>query len=275
MKNSETFPHVNVLGVAVAAITLHEATQIILAAVRRRDSGYVAVTGVHGITEAYENADFCEILNGAFLVTPDGMPLSWVGWAQGFHGMDRVYGPDLMAQIFAATTDGSIRHFFYGGHEGVADALKAAMEARFPGVRITGTFCPPFRPLTDEEGRDLARRVIEAGVDILWVGLSTPKQERFMAAYSGRLDAPMLVGVGAAFDFFTGRVKQAPYWMQRSSLEWLYRLIQEPRRLGRRYVRNNPLFALRLLGHFLGVNRRELPRGRSRGANGSSVHKTE
>jgi N-acetylglucosaminyldiphosphoundecaprenol N-acetyl-beta-D-mannosaminyltransferase len=251
-------PRVNILGVGVSATSLHQCTRLILDAVRRDVCGYVAVTGVHGISEAYVDESFRRILNCAYLVTPDGMPLSWIGRWEGFSGMDRVYGPDLMSQVFASTTDGSVRHFFYGGAEGVAERLLEEMESRFPGVCVAGTFTPPFRALTKAEFETLREQIRLARADIVWVGLSTPKQERFMAARLDELDTKLMIGVGAAFDFFTGRVRQAPYWMQRSGLEWLFRLVQEPRRLGRRYLVNNPLFLLRLLGHYTGIRKRAL-----------------
>lgn len=238
---------VNVLGVGVSAINLEQARSLVLTAAVKRQKGYVAVTGVHGICEALDDVEFRQILNRAFLVTPDGMPLTWIGRHYGHVTMDRVYGPDLMELVMKSTRDGSLRHFLYGGKDGVAEHLKRELEERFRGVRITGTYSPPFRPLTGEEEMDLMTQIQRCGVDILWVGLSTPKQERFMADYTERLDCSLMIGVGAAFDFFTGRVSQAPRWVQRSGLEWLFRLIQEPRRLWRRYVRNNPRFVLKIL----------------------------
>ena len=158
--------------------------------------------------------------------------------------MSRVYGPDLMLAVMEATRDKPVRHFFYGGQEGVAEDLKTKLEQRFPGLQITGTFCPPFRALNQEEVRQLQDKVHTAKTDIFWVGLSTPKQERFMAEYLPRLDTSVMVGVGAAFDFHSGRVKQAPTWIQHHGLEWLYRVMQEPRRLWRRYFSIVPRFIL-------------------------------
>jgi len=251
-------PRANVLGVGVSAIGLHQATRLILDGVARGERGYITVTGVHGVSEAQKDAEFRAILNRAWLTTPDGMPMSWVGRVQGFTGMSRVYGPDLMCQIFAATTDGSVRHFFYGGAPGVAEELKRRVEARFPGVCVAGTFTPPFRSLNDAEERELEAAVREARPHLIWVGLSTPKQERFMAAHLGRLPVNFMIGVGAAFDIHAGKLRQAPLWMQGSGLEWLYRLIQEPRRLARRYLINNPLFLCRILAQLLGMKRYRL-----------------
>jgi N-acetylglucosaminyldiphosphoundecaprenol N-acetyl-beta-D-mannosaminyltransferase len=181
------------------------------------------------------------------------MPMSWVGRLQGVQDMDRVYGPDLMLSVCAATQDGSIRHFFYGGAPGVADELRTALSTRFPGILVCGTYTPPFRPLNFDEETELVGRLREAQPHICWVGLSTPKQERFMAAYLERLPTTVMVGVGAAFDIHSGRIRQAPLWMQRNGLEWLFRLTQEPRRLWKRYLLNNPLFVLRILAQFSGL----------------------
>ncbi len=258
MKERAPAPRVNILGVGVSAVSLYQATRLIVDGLAGGARGYVTVTGVHGVTEAQTDPKFRTILNEAWMTTPDGMPLSWIGRSQGFGSMDRVYGPDLMLQVFAATQDGSVRHFFYGGNDGVAEDLKSAMENRFPGVNVCGTLTPPFRPLTDEEEYGLSESVRACRPDLLWIGLSTPKQERFMASHLGKLDVQMMVGVGAAFDFHTGRVSQAPYWMQMAGLEWLYRLCHEPRRLGRRYLVNNPLFIVRMIGQYCGFQR-QLP----------------
>lgn len=251
MISRAAIPRADVLGVGVSAIALYQATRLILDGVRCGQRGYVTVTGVHGVMEAQRCPDFRRILNDAWLTTPDGMPMSWVARVQGFSHTRRVYGPDLMSQIFANTTDGQVRHFLYGGSEGVAQSLKSALEERFPGVRVVGTFTPPFRPLNQAEQGDLHRQVLEAEPHLFWVGLSTPKQERFMAANWSALPGNFMIGVGAAFDMLSGRVSQAPLWMQESGLEWLFRLAQEPRRLGRRYLVNNPLFVARLARRLL------------------------
>ncbi len=249
---------VNVLGVGVSAINLSRATALILEAVRQNRRGYVAVTGIHGVSEAQSDPEFRRILNAAFLNTPDGMPMSWVGRLQGFQDIDRVYGPDLMLEVCAATQDGSVRHFFYGGGPGVADELRTALSARFPGISVCGTYTPPFRPLNLDEEAELLRRLQEARPHICWVGLSTPKQERFMAAYLDKFPTTVMIGVGAAFDMHSGKIRQAPLWMQRNGLEWFFRLTQEPKRLWKRYLVNNPLFVFRILVQFSGLKRYSL-----------------
>jgi N-acetylglucosaminyldiphosphoundecaprenol N-acetyl-beta-D-mannosaminyltransferase len=258
MHASNLMTRANILGVGVSAINLSQATAVILDAVRQNRKGYVAVTGVHGVSEAQSDPEFRQILNAAFLNTPDGMPMSWVGRLQGFQDMDRVYGPDLMLSVCAATQDGSVRHFFYGGARGVADELRTALLARFPGISVCGTYTPPFRPLKVEEEAELQCCLQEARPHICWVGLSTPKQERFMADYLNKLPITVMIGVGAAFDMHSGRVRQAPLWMQRSGLEWLFRLKQEPKRLWKRYLVNNPLFVARILAQFSGLKQYSL-----------------
>ena len=228
----------------MSILNIPDAVGRILGAVEQRQRGYICVTGVHGIMESRSDNSLRAILNNAFLCTPDGMPTVWMGKLSGHPQMSRVYGPDLMLAVMEATRDKPVRHFFYGGQEGVAEDLKTKLEQRFPGLQITGTFCPPFRALNQDEVRQLQDKVHTAKADIFWVGLSTPKQERFMAEYLPQLDTSVMVGVGAAFDFHSGRVKQAPAWIQHHGLEWLYRVMQEPRRLWRRYFSIVPRFIL-------------------------------
>jgi N-acetylglucosaminyldiphosphoundecaprenol N-acetyl-beta-D-mannosaminyltransferase len=246
---------VNVLGVGVSAINLGLAVTAIADAVAQKAKGYICVTGVHGVSEAQADPAFRQILNRAFLNTPDGMPMVWMGRVQGFHHMERVYGPDLMLRLCEISAARGFRHFFYGGAPGVAEELKRRLEQRFPGLSIVGTYSPPFRPLSREEESELTQKVTTLKPDLFWVGLSTPKQEKFMAQYWQTLDATLFFGVGAAFDFHAGRVRQAPRWMQRSGLEWLFRLACEPRRLWKRYLKNNPLFVLRAISQLTGLKK--------------------
>jgi N-acetylglucosaminyldiphosphoundecaprenol N-acetyl-beta-D-mannosaminyltransferase len=245
----------NVLGVGLSAINLDLAVAEVARALERKTKGYVCVTGVHGVSEAQKDPAFRTILNRAYLNTPDGMPMVWMGRLQGFREMKRVYGPDLMLRVCDFTRERGFTHFLYGGAPGVAEELKARLEQRFLGLRIVGTYTPPFRPLTSQEEEELTRRVSALKPDIFWVGLSTPKQEQFMARYAANLEATLFFGVGAAFDFHAGRVRQAPRWMQRSGLEWLFRLGCEPRRLWRRYLKNNPLFLVRVLCQLTGARK--------------------
>ncbi len=248
-------PRFNVLGVSVSGMNLRIAVTAMLEAVRERRKGYICVTGVHGITEAQNDRDFRRILNASFLNTTDGMPLVWLGRLYLGSLVGRVYGPDLMLEMFAASQTRTCRHFFYGGAPGVAEELKARLEERFPGATVCGTYTPPFRPLNPVEETEFTERIRVCRPDIIWVGLSTPKQERFMAEYLPKLDTALMVGVGAAFDFHSGRVRQAPRWVQRSGFEWLYRMLTEPRRLARRYLINNPLFVGRIALQLLGIRK--------------------
>ncbi len=246
---------INVLGVGIHKLNLPTAVERMATAVRERHKGYICVTGVHGVMEAQTNEDFRRILNGAFLCTPDGMPMVWMGKINGYRPMDRVYGPDLMLEICRWSESSGCRHFFYGGAEGVAEELRARLTARFPKLQVVGCYTPPFRPLNPGEEQALQQTIQTCRPDILWVGLSTPKQEKFMAEYLAKLDVTLMVGVGAAFDFHSGRVRQSPRWMQRSGLEWFYRLCQEPRRLARRYLKNNPWFLLKIAGQLTRITK--------------------
>jgi N-acetylglucosaminyldiphosphoundecaprenol N-acetyl-beta-D-mannosaminyltransferase len=246
---------VNVLGVAVSPINMGLALQQISRAIEKKQKGYVCVTGVHGISEAQSDPGFRQVLNRAFLCTPDGMPLVWVGRWQGRRQMDRVYGPDLMLAVLELSEKTGWRHFFYGGAHGTAQVLTARLLERFPKLRVVGAGEPPFRPLYREEQQKLREDIRAARPDILWVGLSTPKQEWFMAQYLDQLDVTLMVGVGAAFDFHAGKVRQAPKWMQRAGLEWFFRLACEPRRLWKRYFKNNPLFLARIFCQLTGLRK--------------------
>jgi N-acetylglucosaminyldiphosphoundecaprenol N-acetyl-beta-D-mannosaminyltransferase len=244
----------DVLGVQVSAIDMSIALTEIFGWVARREPRYVCVTGVHGVMESTRDDELRAIHNAAGLVTPDGMPLVWLGQWNGLAHVRRVYGPDLLLACCMQSVEAGYRHFFYGGTEAVVARLAARLTARFPGLRIAGTYAPPFRPLTAAEDADVARRIADAGADLVWVGLSTPKQERWMHDHVGRVGAPVLLGVGAAFDFVSGTKPQAPRWMQRSGLEWCYRLAAEPRRLWRRYLVNNPLFVGQVLARAVSDN---------------------
>ena len=246
---------VNVLGVGISVLNLRTALVAIAGAVRERRKGYICVTGVHGVMEAQDDDGFKKILNGAFLCTPDGMPMVWAGKLAGHREMSRVYGPDLMLDICAWSETSGAKHFFYGGADGVAELLAQKLKLKFPRLEVAGTFTPPFRALNADEENKLREQVGNLQPDIFWVGLSTPKQEKFMAEFLPKLDATLMIGVGAAFDFHSGRTKQAPRWMQRTGLEWFYRLCCEPRRLARRYFRNNPLFVLKFFAQLTGLKK--------------------
>lgn len=251
-------PRVNVLGVGISVLNLESAVAALADALKTGRRGYVCVTGVHGVMESQSDDALRQIHNRSLLTTPDGMPMVWMGRLAGHRTMGRVYGPDLMERVFEWSRTGGATHYFYGGNVGVAEELKARLETRFPGIRIVGTYTPPFRPLTEAELTALSADVARLRPDFLWVGLSTPKQERFMAEHVHTLDARIFVGVGAAFDFFAGRVQQAPRWIQRSGFEWLYRLTRDFKRLWPRYSRIVPLFLWKAAGQLAGRRPRPL-----------------
>jgi N-acetylglucosaminyldiphosphoundecaprenol N-acetyl-beta-D-mannosaminyltransferase len=241
---------VNVLGVGVHALDLDEAVRRCERLLDRGEKGYVSVTGVHGIMEAQRDPAFREILNRSFLCAPDGMPTVWVGRLRGHRNMCRVYGPDLMLEMCRRSVACGYRHFLYGGGPGTVERLRSRLGRLAPGIEIVGTCTPPFRPLMWREEAELVARIAEASPDIVWVGLSTPKQERFMAQMLPRLDTHLMVGVGAAFDLHAGLRPDAPTWIKNCGLQWLHRLLQEPRRLWRRYLFNNPAFVWKIARQF-------------------------
>jgi N-acetylglucosaminyldiphosphoundecaprenol N-acetyl-beta-D-mannosaminyltransferase len=251
-KPTMQIPRANIFGVGVSAINMPMALDTIEEWIARREPHYVCVTGVHGVMESQRDEALRRIHNAAGLVTPDGMPLVWRNHQMGFRHVERVYGPDLMLAVCEHAAQRGYRHFFYGGAPGVAEKLAVRLQARFPGLRVAGLYAPPFRPLTAEEDNQVTQRINAAQPDIVWVGISTPKQEHWMAEHVGRLSAPVLVGVGAAFDFHAGLKKQAPRWMQQNGLEWFFRLLTEPRRLWRRYLINNSWFLWLTLCQALG-----------------------
>ena len=249
------FLRANVLGVGVHATNLVEAVLLSDRLLQARVRGYVCLTGVHGVMEAQRDPRLKGILNRAMLCLPDGMPMVWVGRAQGYQRMGRVFGPDYMLAMCRLSISRGYRHFLYGGKEGVTARLRSRLEGIVPGIQIVGAYTPPFRALNEGEEAVLCEAVTRARPDILWVGLSTPKQERFMASHCGRLDVPLMAGVGAAFDLHAGLMKDSPAWVKGCGLQWLDRLRREPRRLWRRYLRNNPLFLWNIGLQAAGVRR--------------------
>lgn len=245
-------PRVNILGIGVHAVTISKAVELIESALVHGGKHYVCATGVHGIMEAQKDADLRSILNSSFLTVPDGKPTVWVGRSRHFVEMGQVGGPELMLEVCRISPQKAYSHFLYGGVPGVAESLREALRHKFPGIRIVGTYTPPFRPLNPQEEADLVQAVAAAAPDIFWIGISTPKQEKFMFEYLPKLNTKMMLGVGAAFDFHSGRVKFAPLWMRQAGLSWFYRLLQDPRRLWRRYLFNIPRFAWAVALQMLG-----------------------
>src|SRR5882762_5243094 len=235
MFGSETY--FRVLGVQLNALQIPDVITRMEGWIHERNGCHtVAATSMHGIVEAQHDPSFKEILNTTDLVVPDGMPLVWLGRRRGHHLARRVYGPDLLLAFCEKTKSRGYRHFFYGGEPGVAEDLAKSLKSRSPGLNVVGMCSPPFRELSVQEGREMEELIARAAPDVVWVGLGTPRQDRWMHVHKTRLRVPALVGVGAAFDMLSGRRKQAPRWMREHGFEWCFRLVQEPRRLWRRYL---------------------------------------
>lgn len=250
-------PRVNVLGVGVSAINLEAAVETILGWLGENRQEYVCLAPVHAVMECYRSSELTRIYNRSGLTTPDGMPIVWLLRAKGHSTVGRVYGPDLMLALIRRSSSAGHRHYFYGGTPEVLDRLVLKLRGQFPDLCIVGSHAPPVRPLTAEEDCAAVEAVNAAEPDILWVALGSPKQERWMAAHRDWIRAPVMVGVGAAFDFLSGAKPQAPLWIQRSGLEWLFRVLTEPRRLWRRYLVDSPFFVALMLAQQLGWRREE------------------
>ena len=243
---------VNLLGVGVNPTDLSLTVTQISRWIEGREKHYVCLAPIHAILDVYQDDVLRGIYNSSSLTVPDGMGVVWVLKAMGYRGVGRVYGPDLMLKLIDHGQQRGTRHFFYGGASGVAEDLKRALAVRHVHAEIVGTYAPPYRSLTTSEEDEVLARINDVHPDIVWVGLGSPKQDSWMSAYRERLDAPVLIGVGAAFDFLSGRKPQAPRWIQRSGFEWLFRLATEPKRLWPRY-RQYPLFVWFVLLQLLGL----------------------
>jgi N-acetylglucosaminyldiphosphoundecaprenol N-acetyl-beta-D-mannosaminyltransferase len=243
-------PEFFVLGMKVHGTSYTDASARVAEWAARGASRYVCIATVNNVMEAWDSREFRRAMNEADLVTPDGMPLVWGLKMLGHRGASRVYGPDLTPIVLQMAMENQIPVGFYGGSPEVLERLQTVVTARFPRLRIAYALSPPFRPLTSAEDEEVVAAVNRSGARILFIGLNTPKQDFWMAAHRGRVQAVML-GVGAAFDFIAGTKSQAPRWMMRIGLEWFYRLVTEPRRLWKRYLKHNPrfvvLFAMQLL----------------------------
>jgi N-acetylglucosaminyldiphosphoundecaprenol N-acetyl-beta-D-mannosaminyltransferase len=255
MKTTASRLVAHVLGVDVDAVDMEGALGNVAAFLQSSLKGYICVAGVHGIMEAQGNPQLLEIYSNAALTIPDGMPLAWVGRMQGHNGMQRVTGPDLMLEVFRRKQFSEATHFFYGGREGVAAELRDKLQQQFPWVKIVGTYTPPFRELSQREETGLFAHIAKLKPDIMWIGIGCPKQEIFMARYLPNLETKLMIGVGAAFDFHTGRIRDCANWIKRAGLQWLHRLLQDPGRLWWRYLRNNPAFLWQITLQMLSVRR--------------------
>jgi N-acetylglucosaminyldiphosphoundecaprenol N-acetyl-beta-D-mannosaminyltransferase len=244
-----------VLGTWVDAVDPVRALDAIAGWIRQGQRRYVAFANVHGVIEGLDEPTTRRAFNEAGLTVPDGVPLVWLGRLLGHREVRRVYGPDTVLRLGERAAQHGWSCYFYGGAPGVAERLASVLAERFPGLRVAGVHAPPFRPLTEAEDAEEVSRINATRADLVFVGLGCPKQERWMAEHRSRLTAAVLLGVGAAFDFHTGRVRQAPRWMMGAGLEWLFRLIQEPRRLWRRYLVYNPRFLFHVTLQLLRLRR--------------------
>ena len=252
---------VDLLNVAVAVTDYAQALDVIDRHLASREPGYLCVCNVHTVMASAEDPELRSALGGSLLNVPDGMPLVWAINALGNSLSDRVYGPELMWRACARAAVSGRRFYLYGGRDQDALAqLAESLRASHPGLKIAGGYCPPHRPLTAEERDAVIEEINDARPDVVWVGIGVPKQEKWMAQMRPHLEAPVLIGVGAAFDFHAGLVPQAPRWLQDAGLEWAYRVVQEPGRLWRRYLRYNPrfvaAFAVQLVRHRRALARR-------------------
>lgn len=238
MSDRQPFPVCDILGVHIAVTDMKKTVSYLETNLPVLSGSYICVSNVHTTVTAYEDESYRAVQNGAVFALPDGKPLSLTSRKRGFSEADRVTGPDLMEEIFRISAAHGWRHYFYGSTEETLKALKGVLEEKYPGLVIAGLYSPPFRPLTPAEDREDVDRINQARADFVWVGLGAPKQERWMAAHAGRVQG-LMIGVGAGFDYHAGSLRRAPQWMQRCSLEWLYRLLQDPVRLFRRYFVTN------------------------------------
>ncbi len=245
----------NILGVGVSAINMDLASKNIADWVRNKKRHYVCVSTVHGLIESQRDPLLRDIHNEAGMVTPDGMPLVWLLKMAGHSHADRVYGPDLMLATFEESAVRGYKHYLYGASPATLAKLESNLRTKFPSVQIVGSHSPPYRDLTPDEESQIVNEINDSGADIVWVGLSTPKQERWMAKHRERLNPSVLLGVGAAFDFHAGVTRQAPNFVQRAGFEWLFRLMIEPRRLWRRYFTIVPSFLVLIFAQKTGLKR--------------------
>lgn len=239
--NKSLIPTCNIMGVNIAAINMEWLVKYLNENLVDIKGDYICVSNVHTTVTSYEDTSYCDVQNGGLMAIPDGGPLSTVGQKRGYKNMARTTGPGLMGEIFKNSAEKGYRHYFYGSKEETLKILNQKLIEKYSGIQIVGMYSPPFRPLTEEEDRAVIEQINETKPDFVWIGLGAPKQEKWMAAHQGKIDGLML-GVGAGFDYYAENIKRAPMWMQKSNLEWVYRLMQDPKRLFKRYWSTNTKF---------------------------------
>lgn len=239
--DKKLIPTCNIMGVNIAAINMEWLLEYLDKNIDLLHGDYICVSNVHSTVTSFEEPEYCAVQNGGIMAIPDGGPLSTVGRKRGHKNMQRTTGPSLMGEIFKISSKRGYRHFFYGSKQETLDLLEEKLNENYPGIQIVGMYSPPFRPLTDEEDVMVIKMINDAKPDFVWVGLGAPKQEKWMASHQGKIDG-LMIGVGAGFDYYAGNIERAPEWMQKSNMEWFYRLIQDPKRLFNRYLHTNTKF---------------------------------
>lgn len=234
-------PTCYIMGVNIAAINMEWIMDYLDTNLTSIKGDYICVSNVHTTVTAYEDESYCAIQNDSLMAIPDGGPLSYVGNRRGYKDMSRTTGPSLMSEIFKISAEKGYRHYFYGSTDKTLELLYKKLKESYPDIQIVGKYSPPFRPVTEEEDKVIIARINETKPNFVWVGLGAPKQEKWMAAHQGKIDG-LMVGVGAGFDYYAGNIKRAPEWMQKSNLEWVYRLMQDPKKLFKRYWSTNMKF---------------------------------
>lgn len=231
-------PTCNILGVDIAAIDMDWLLEFTKENITNLSGDYMCVSNVHTTVTAFEDKDYRTVQNGGIMAIPDGGPLSSVGRRRGHKKMSRTTGPSYMGEIFKLSAQYGWKHYFYGSKQETLDKLKGELEKNYPGLEIVGMCSPPFRPLSEQEDREVVENINKSKPDFLWIGLGAPKQEKWMAEHQGSVEG-FMVGVGAGFDYYAGNIERAPQWMQKCNMEWFYRLIQDPKRLFLRYMKTN------------------------------------
>lgn len=234
-------PTCRIMGVNLAAINMTWLIEFTKKYIKELSGDYLCVSNVHTTVMSYDDPAYCAVQNGGIMAIPDGGPLSSVGRKRGFSEMERTTGPDYLKEVLKISAEEGYRHYFYGSTEKTLEKLSEILKKEYPGVQVAGMYSPPFRPLSQAEDQEIIRTISESQADFVWVGLGAPKQERWMAEHQGKVQG-FMVGVGAAFDYLAGNIERAPMWMQKANLEWLYRLMQEPKRLFKRYFYTNTKF---------------------------------
>lgn len=235
--NKNEIPTCDILGVHIAAVNMKWVLEYLRKNIQDLKGDYICVSNVHTTVTSYEDSKYLAIQNNALMALPDGGPLSSLGRKRGYPNMERVTGPSLMGEVFKE----GYRHYFYGSTEETLELLKDKLIKDYPNMTIVGMYSPPFRLLTNEEDEEVIKHINDTNPDFVWVGLGAPKQEIWMSEHQGKISG-LMIGVGAGFDYYAGNIKRAPLWMQEHNLEWLYRLIQDPKRLFKRYLVTNTKF---------------------------------